>query len=82
MKVAIKSIEKKNMNAIEIFYQQREIEVLKMCQHPFVIKLIDLFENCDYYYIVLEYMGGKDMLDYMKNRNFNISEERVQQLVF
>ena len=36
-----------------------------MCQHPNIIKLIDIFENSDYYYIVLEYMGGKDLFDYL-----------------
>ncbi len=44
------------MKSIEVYQQRREIEVLKMCQHPNIIKLIDLFENSDYYYIVLEYM--------------------------
>ena len=31
-----------------------------MSQHPNIVGLIDLFENSDYYYIVLEYMQGKD----------------------
>jgi len=30
--------------------------VLKMCQHPNIIGLLDLFENSDYYFIVMEYM--------------------------
>ena len=52
-KVAIKQVKKKNMSHIEVFQQRREIEVLKMCQHPNIINLIDLFENMDYYFIVL-----------------------------
>ena len=51
-----------------------------MCQHPNIIKLLDLFENADYYYIVLEYMEGKDLFDYLKNRNFQISERRGREL--
>lgn len=39
-----------------------------MCQHNNIIRMIDLFENADYYYIVLEYMEGKDMFDYLKKR--------------
>ena len=55
-KVAIKTVHKKDMKPIEIYQQRREIDVLKMSQHPNIVALIDLFENSDYYYIVLEYM--------------------------
>jgi len=78
--VAIKTVKKKDMKSIEVYQQRREIEVLKMCQHPNIIKLIDLFENSDYYYIVLEYMQGKDLFDYLKARDFNISEDRAKDL--
>ena len=44
------------MKPIEVFQQRREIEVLKMCQHNNIIKLIDLFENSETYFIVLDYM--------------------------
>ena len=53
------------MKQIEVFQQRREIEVLKMCQHPSIIKLVDLFENSEFYFIVLDYMAGKDMFDYI-----------------
>jgi hypothetical protein len=33
------------------------------------------------YYIVLEYMDGKDMFDYLKYRNFRLSEERAKDLM-
>lgn len=52
-----------------------------MCQHPNIIKLIDLFENSDQYFIVIEYMAGKDLFDYIQKRNFMLPEERVKQLV-
>lgn len=44
--------------------------------------MVDLFENCDYYYIILEYMQGKDMFDYIQIRNFHLSEKRVKELAF
>ena len=62
---AIKTVKKANMKPIEVFQQRREIEVLKMCQHNNIIKLVDLFENSDTYFIVLEYMQGKDLFDYI-----------------
>jgi serine/threonine protein kinase len=60
--------------------QRREIDVLKMCQQPNIVRLIDVFENHKYFYIVLEYMDGGDMFDYLKERNFTISEERARQM--
>ena len=44
--------------------------------------LIDLFENSDYYYIVLEYMQGKDLFDYIQIRNFKLGEMRVKELSY
>ena len=81
-KVAIKTVHKKDMKPIEIYQQRREIDVLKMSQHPNIVALIDLFENSDYYYIVLEYMQGKDLFDYIQFRNFKLTEQRVKELSY
>lgn len=35
----------------ELELQKREIEVLKICQHPNIIRLLDVFENPEYIYI-------------------------------
>ena len=70
------------MKAIEVYQQRREIEVLKMSQHPNIIKLIDLFENSDYYYIVLDYMAGNDLFDYLKLRSFKLNEDRARHISY
>ena len=77
-KVAIKMVKKANMKPIEITQQRKEIEVLKMCQHQNIVKLIDLFENSEHYYIVIEFMAGKDLFDYIQKRNFQLTEERAK----
>lgn len=79
---AIKTVKKANMKPIEVFQQRREIEVLKMCQHNNIIKLIDLFENSETYFIVLDYMQGKDLFDYIQRRGFSLPEQRVQDLTY
>lgn len=43
--VAIKIIKKKDLNIKDQELLKREIEVLKICQHPNIIKLEDVFEN-------------------------------------
>ncbi len=70
------------MKPIEIFQQRREIEVLKMCQHQSIIKLVDLFENSDNYFIVLEYMAGKDLFDYIAKRDYMLHEERAKIIIY
>ena len=81
-KVAIKTVHKKDMKPIEIYQQRREIDVLKQSQHPNIVGLIDLFENSDYYYIVLEYMQGKDLFDYIQVRSFKLTEHRVKEIAY
>lgn len=56
--------------------------MLKMCQHPNIIKLLDLFENSDYYFIVLEYMQGADLFDYLQARDFKLGEDRVKDIAW
>lgn len=56
--------------------------MLKMSQHPNIVGLIDLFENSEYYYIVLEYMQGGDLFDYIQARNFQLTELRVKELAY
>lgn len=50
-KVAIKIMQKKNMSKIDLELVKNEIEILKICQHPNIIKLYDVYENAEDYYI-------------------------------
>ena len=52
--VAIKVMSKKEMTVQDVELQRRETEILKMCQHPNIIRLLDIFENQDYIYIIME----------------------------
>ena len=56
--------------------------MLKMCQHQNIIKLLDLFESSNHYFIVLEYMQGKDLFDYIAKRNYSLPEERAKVVIF
>ena len=62
----------------ELELQKREIEVLKICQHPNLIKLIDTFENNDNFFIILEYLSGGDLFEYLSKREFKITEDRAR----
>ena len=76
-KVAIKIMNKKKMDSSDIELMRTEIEILKICQHPNIIRLYDIFENVDYIYIIMEYCPGGDLFSYLEKRKFRIPEERA-----
>jgi len=76
-KVAIKIMNKKKMDSSDIELMRTEIEILKICQHPNIIRLYDIFENIDYIYIIMEYCPGGDLFSYLEKRKFKIPEERA-----
>jgi serine/threonine protein kinase len=75
-KVALKEVKKKNMRPKDIYQQKREIEIIKLCNHKYIIKMIDFYENQDTYYIVLEFLEGNNLFQYVKSRDLIVTEER------
>ena len=51
-----------------------------MCQHPHIIRLIDLFENEDFLYIVMEQCVGGDLFKWLEDRNFKLTEALAKKL--
>ena len=81
-KVAIKVMNKNNMDSSDLELVRTEIEILKICQHPYIIKLYDIFENLDYIYIIMEYCPGGDLFSYLQKRNFILKEEKVAIIMY
>lgn len=73
--VAIKMVSKTEMSPEDLELQRNEIEILKVCQHPSIIRLLDIFENETDIYLVMEYMKGGDLFDYLQRRDFTVSEK-------
>ena len=73
-------VKKANLNEKEIENQRREIEVLRICDHPYVIKLLDVFESIEYIFIILELMEGGDLFDYLQSRDHKTSEQHAKQI--
>ena len=80
-KVAIKIMNKKKMDSSDIELMRTEIEILKICQHPNIIRLYDIFENIDYIYIIMEYCPGGDLFSYLEKRKFRIPEEHAASIM-
>ena len=80
--VAVKIMNKNNMDSSDLELVRTEIEILKICQHPYIIKLYDIFENLDYIYIIMEYCPGGDLFSFIKKRNYMLKEEKVVVIMY
>ena len=81
-KVAVKIMNKNNMDSSDLELVRTEIEILKICQHPYIIKLYDVFENIDYIYIIMEHCAGGDLFSFIQKRNFMLKEEKVVVIMY
>ena len=81
-KYALKIQSKKDMDTSDLELVRAEIEILKICQHPNIIKLYDIFENSEYFYIIMEYCSGGDLFSYIEKRNFKLPEKKTCEIIF
>eukprot|EP00002_Diphylleia_rotans_P035348 TRINITY_DN76_c0_g7_i1.p1 TRINITY_DN76_c0_g7~~TRINITY_DN76_c0_g7_i1.p1 ORF type:complete len:650 (-),score=133.19 TRINITY_DN76_c0_g7_i1:1907-3856(-) len=44
---------------------EREIAILKLIDHPQVLRLVDVYENESYLFIVMEFVEGGELFDYL-----------------
>ena len=80
-KVAIKIINKKLVTAFDLEQVKTEVEILKIAQHPNIIRLYDVFENEKYIYIIMEYCGGGDLFSYIEKRGFKLKESKAAEII-
>lgn len=48
---------------IDIILLKREIEIFRMCDHPNIINLYEVFEDEMFIHIVMEHCSGGDLYD-------------------
>lgn len=56
-----------------------EIDILRASSHPYIVKLIDFFEDAKFFSIVLEYLEGKDLFGHLESRVAD--EEHIRTMV-
>ena len=80
-KVSIKILEKQNLTSQEMNMIQNEIEILKLCQHPNILKLYDVIESHEKIYIITELIEGIDLFTFLENKNFDIDEATANRII-
>ena len=81
--VAVKVINKNNIKALEDKELVKiEIDILKLCHHQNIVRLLDHLENLDYIYIIIEYIEGGTLGQYIKKNNFNFTEQQASNIIY
>ncbi len=44
---------------------EREIAIMKLIEHPHVLRLYDVYESRKYLYLILEHVAGGELFDYL-----------------
>ena len=81
-KVAIKIIKKEAMTTQDVELVKSEIDIMKLCMHPNVVRLLDHFENAEYIFIIMEYLTGGDLGEYLNKVKYKVSESRAAEIMF
>lgn len=74
--VAIKTIKKDSMTPRDIELVKGEIDIMKMCKHPNIVRLLDHFENNQFTFIVMEYLSGGTLANYLEKTPVDDLSER------
>lgn len=75
-KVAIKIIKKLNMSSKDLELIKSEIDIMKKCKHPNIVRLLDHYENKDFSFIVMEYLPYKTLAFYLENTPIDALSEK------
>ncbi|XP_063070064.1 serine/threonine-protein kinase SIK1 [Engraulis encrasicolus] len=75
--VAIKIIDKTRLNSSNLEKIYREVQIMKLLNHPHIIKLYQVMETKDMLYIVTEYAKNGEMFDYLTT-NGRLSEDEAR----
>ncbi|XP_061735193.1 serine/threonine-protein kinase SIK1 [Nerophis ophidion] len=75
--VAIKIIDKTRLNPSNLEKIYREVQIMKLLNHPHIIKLYQVMETKDMLYIVTEYAKNGEMFDHLTS-NGRMSEAEAR----
>jgi len=72
--VAIKHLKPQFANADIIERFKREGEALRALNHPNIVKMLDALEADEQHYLVMEYVAGGDLKDYLQNGDISLEQ--------
>ncbi|KAL6009902.1 SNF1-related protein kinase catalytic subunit alpha kin10 [Asimina triloba] len=77
--VAIKIIERQNLNGVDLERVLQEIKILRLLEHPHIVRLYNAVETQTKFYILMEYVKGGELYDYVSD-NVRIEEAEARRI--
>lgn len=77
-KVAVKVIDKTKLDAATKIQMLQEVQLMKLVQHPHVVRLYEVIDTQTKLYLILEYADGGDMYDYIMKHEGGLSEDKAR----
>lgn len=68
-KVAVKILNKRRIKTLGMFDKiKREIKILKLFNHPHIIKLYEFIDTPSDIFVILEYASGGELFDFISRK--------------
>eukprot|EP01104_Vermistella_antarctica_P017388 TRINITY_DN615_c0_g1_i3.p1 TRINITY_DN615_c0_g1~~TRINITY_DN615_c0_g1_i3.p1 ORF type:complete len:746 (+),score=197.02 TRINITY_DN615_c0_g1_i3:596-2833(+) len=79
-KVAVKIVDKEYLTQRPNMRKklEREIAVMKLLDHPHVLKMYDVYETDHYLFLILDYVEGGELFDYLVHKGSLDSSEALK----
>ncbi|KAL6065602.1 calcium calmodulin-dependent protein kinase type 1G [Balamuthia mandrillaris] len=78
---AVKCIKKKLVEGDDIKLLRREIQIMTQLEHPNILKLFQVYEDDEQFYLVMELVKGKELFDKIVERGM-YSERDASNIIF
>lgn len=79
--VAIKSIQLKDMSEEDMNYLYTEVQIMSQLEHPNIVKLIEVFEDKDTFYMIMELMKGGELSEAISEHT-NYTEPKAAKILY
>uniref|UniRef100_A0A914D6B2 non-specific serine/threonine protein kinase n=1 Tax=Acrobeloides nanus TaxID=290746 RepID=A0A914D6B2_9BILA len=74
-KVAMKIVDKQNLDPENLAKIDREIQILQKLNHPYIVKLYEVIRTERYLYIITDYIGGGELFDMLMDKGKQSEDE-------
>lgn len=75
---AVKVVSRERLTEEDLASLVEEVQILKLCNHPNVVNLVDFFVEVDHFYVVMELMRGGELFDQIAEHRHGYTERQAR----
>ena len=81
-KIAIKIVEKRDMDEDELTNLAREVEILRKVDHMNIVRYIETYDERDFIYLCMELINGTDLMQKVIDQEKALTEIEASKYMF